>query len=140
MLDFQVSLACPESHGGRWGCRDEAVQIFRVVRLYRRFMQHNVLIELMINRPTVFLLLLMCVIVLLASAAIKILEQSHQERFRSFPDVVWFTVVTITTVGCVRRRAGPLWRASKFVKRRWHAGRERLMCFQCAFFQPDRGF
>jgi hypothetical protein len=67
--------------------------------MYRRITRHNVFIDLMVNRPSVFLVLLMSIFVLISAAALKILEQDQQEDFNSLSNVIWFTLVTMTTVG-----------------------------------------
>ncbi|GMH44950.1 hypothetical protein BSKO_12907 [Bryopsis sp. KO-2023] len=75
------------------------LKVFRVVRFYRRFTMQNWFIELMINRPTLFLLLLLCLILIISASFLKILEQNRQESFQSLVNTLWFTLVTITTVG-----------------------------------------
>ncbi|KAK3240637.1 hypothetical protein CYMTET_49532 [Cymbomonas tetramitiformis] len=75
------------------------LKVFRVVRMYRRFTRQNVFVDMMINRPTLFLLLLMSLFVLTSSLALKMLEQNGNPDFESLLNVVWFTMVTITTVG-----------------------------------------
>lgn len=46
-------------------------------------------IELMINRPTLFLILLLAVILLIAAGFLKILEQGNQKEFRSMVKIIF---------------------------------------------------
>eukprot|EP00210_Caulerpa_lentillifera_P007470 g7140.t1 len=78
------------------------LKVFRVIRFYRRFTRQNWFIDLMISRPTLFLIVLLGVILLIAAGFLKILEQGNQQEFQSMVcevNTLWFTVVTITTVG-----------------------------------------
>lgn len=72
---------------------------FRLFRLYRRFTQQAIFISLMVRKPMAYLASFVVVIILICTVFIKIFEQNHQEDFRDFSNVIWFALVTVTTVG-----------------------------------------
>ncbi|GHP08011.1 hypothetical protein PPROV_000675300 [Pycnococcus provasolii] len=75
------------------------LKVFRIIRLYRRFAKQNFLISFMIDRPSTFLVTMLCIFVIFVSFALKAIEQQSNPDFGSIPNVLWFCIVTITTVG-----------------------------------------
>ncbi|GBG29521.1 Potassium voltage-gated channel subfamily D member 2 [Hondaea fermentalgiana] len=72
---------------------------FRLFRLYRRFTQQAVFISLMVRKPMAYLASFVAVIIVSCTVFIKVFEQDEQEEFRDFSNVLWFALVTVTTVG-----------------------------------------
>ncbi|CAG9467358.1 unnamed protein product [Pedinophyceae sp. YPF-701] len=75
------------------------LKVFRVVRAYRKVTRQSAVLDIMINRPTLFMGVFFGIILCLAAAVIKILEQNSSPDFGNFLTVLWFTIVTVTTVG-----------------------------------------
>mmetsp|Transcript_24209 Transcript_24209/g.77300 ORF Transcript_24209/g.77300 Transcript_24209/m.77300 type:complete len:1340 (+) Transcript_24209:2-4021(+) len=74
-------------------------KLSRVFRLYRRFTQQAVFVSMMVKRPMLYLATFVSLIIIICAVFIKIFEQESQEEFRDFANVLWFTLVTVTTVG-----------------------------------------
>lgn len=73
--------------------------IFRVYRLYKRFIQNQYILSLMVKNPAIFVGSLMLLFILICSIYIKILEQNETSEFSNLFTVLWFCFVTVSTVG-----------------------------------------
>ena len=73
---------------------------FRVARLYQKLAQQNLVVTIMVTRPVHFIFVLFILLVCSAAIVIKILEQHAQPYpFADYANCLWFTMVTVTTVG-----------------------------------------
>lgn len=73
--------------------------IFRVIRLYKRFIQNQFILSLMVKSPVLFVGSLMLVFIFICALFLKMLEQSDNPEFSDFFSVLWFCFVTISTIG-----------------------------------------
>lgn len=73
---------------------------FRVARLYQKLAQQNFVVTMMVTRPVNFIFVLFILLVCSAAIVIKIFEQHEQpDPFADYANCLWFTLVTVTTVG-----------------------------------------
>lgn len=73
--------------------------IFRALRFYQLFISLDFVTDLMVRTPGTFLTLFMFILLITAGIIFKILEQDEQGKFENLISTIWFSLVTITTIG-----------------------------------------
>ena len=73
--------------------------MFRVVRLYHRVTQQQAILGLILRYDTAWLSIFMCFMILSFGVIIKLFEQDEQAVFEPYENVLWFCIVTVTTIG-----------------------------------------
>ncbi|KAJ9471647.1 putative potassium channel protein 2 [Diplonema papillatum] len=74
-------------------------KMFRVVRLYHRVTQQDQILGLILRYDTVWQAVFVCGLIITLGVIIKIVEQEEQEVFVPYWNVLWFCIVTVTTIG-----------------------------------------
>lgn len=75
------------------------LKIFRVSRMFRKTAQSKKMLDVMIYKPTFFMSGFLLVMILGFAIALKILEQHRNTTWASYGNVLWFSIVTVTTIG-----------------------------------------
>eukprot|EP00741_Cyanophora_paradoxa_P018367 tig00000204_g17734.t1 len=75
------------------------LKFFRLVRLYKRVSQQNFFVLMTLEKPLLFLSSMATVLIIVGAVFVKVVEQEHQAVFADYPSAVWFSLVTIGTVG-----------------------------------------
>ena len=73
--------------------------MFRVVRLYHRVTQQQAILALILRYDTMWQTVFVCGLILSLGVVIKLIEQNEQAVFDPYENVLWFCVVTVTTIG-----------------------------------------
>lgn len=73
--------------------------VFRALRFYQLFISLDYVTDIMVRTPGTFLTLFMFILLVTAGIIFKILEQDEQNKFENLISTIWFSLVTITTVG-----------------------------------------
>jgi hypothetical protein len=74
-------------------------KVFRLVRLYNRLSQVDTLMKMMVYNPGNFIMLFLVFFSIICSLILKMLEQHAQVPFQDIYSVLWYTIVTVTTIG-----------------------------------------
>lgn len=74
-------------------------KLLRLIRLYKRFTEDQIVVTLMVKYPNTFLLLFVVIIIILCTFLLKIIEQTQNEEWSFIFNVIYFTIVTITSLG-----------------------------------------
>lgn len=72
---------------------------FRLTRFYQTFISLDAVIDLMVRTPGTFLTLFTIILLLACGSIFKILEQNEQPLFENFFSTLWYSFVTISTLG-----------------------------------------
>lgn len=72
---------------------------FRLTRFYQTFISLDAVIDLMVRTPGTFLTLFTIILLLTCGSIFKILEQNEQPLFENFFSTLWYSFVTISTLG-----------------------------------------
>eukprot|EP01062_Namystynia_karyoxenos_P011485 TRINITY_DN14113_c0_g1_i1.p1 TRINITY_DN14113_c0_g1~~TRINITY_DN14113_c0_g1_i1.p1 ORF type:complete len:1780 (+),score=510.26 TRINITY_DN14113_c0_g1_i1:85-5424(+) len=75
------------------------IKVFRVVRLYRKVTHTQTVANLILRYSTLWQLIFLIVLILVVAVILKIVEQEEQDSFCEYGNVLWFCMVTVTTVG-----------------------------------------
>lgn len=74
-------------------------KLLRIIRFYRNVTNQDSLVTLMVIHPGFYLTIFTIVFVLITAFFLKMFEQSLNDELISFTNVLWFDVITITTLG-----------------------------------------
>eukprot|EP00743_Colponemidia_sp_Colp-15_P006813 GILK01007348.1.p1 GENE.GILK01007348.1~~GILK01007348.1.p1 ORF type:complete len:1211 (-),score=220.22 GILK01007348.1:88-3720(-) len=75
------------------------IKVFRLIRLYSRLVRTQFFVTLMVTRVVLFTTLFIGACMIASSVIFKIFEQETNQPFENFFSVVWFSAVTVATVG-----------------------------------------
>lgn len=74
-------------------------KLCRLIRLYKRIIMDQRVILLMVKKPFVFLSCVLFLFMLICAVCLKILEQEAQPEFASLYNVLYFTIISVSTTG-----------------------------------------
>ena len=74
-------------------------KMFRVVRLYHKLTQQQAVLGLILRYDTIWQAVFVCGLILSLGVVIKLFEQQEDPEFEPYANVLWFCVVTVTTIG-----------------------------------------
>eukprot|EP01060_Flectonema_neradi_P029504 TRINITY_DN4094_c0_g2_i1.p1 TRINITY_DN4094_c0_g2~~TRINITY_DN4094_c0_g2_i1.p1 ORF type:complete len:1481 (+),score=248.00 TRINITY_DN4094_c0_g2_i1:94-4536(+) len=74
-------------------------KMFRVVRLYHKLTQQQAILGLILRYDTIWQAVFVCGLILSLGVVIKLFEQQEDEEFEPYANVLWFCIVTVTTIG-----------------------------------------
>eukprot|EP01059_Diplonema_ambulator_P006145 TRINITY_DN15915_c0_g1_i1.p1 TRINITY_DN15915_c0_g1~~TRINITY_DN15915_c0_g1_i1.p1 ORF type:complete len:993 (+),score=346.67 TRINITY_DN15915_c0_g1_i1:23-2980(+) len=75
------------------------LKMFRIVRLYHRVTQQQAVLALILRYDTIWQAIFICGLIITVGIIIKLVEQDEQDVFAHYQNVLWFCIVTVTTIG-----------------------------------------
>eukprot|EP00760_Papus_ankaliazontas_P016901 PhM_4_TR16926/c0_g1_i1/m.30000 len=75
------------------------LKVFRVWRMYRRLTHQSIWYYFTMSRPIVIMSFICGALMVALSVGLKIVEQHTQDDWENFQNVLWFSIVTVSTVG-----------------------------------------
>lgn len=74
-------------------------KLLRIVRFYRNLTSQDKLVTLMVTHPGFYLTIFTVVFVLLTAVFLKMLDQSSNAVFIRLDNIIWYNIITVTTLG-----------------------------------------